>query len=583
MRKLLSMKEDENKQYVEFMIVLDGIEQQVINDLEQKMDDLERNSNLRLYGVENIIFSPYYEYWDKWWKSHNDDFLHECSEKFEIIQDDDIKRMFNFYIIKLNKKTYKLNYGYEIKNETSILLYFEIASEIKNEEIDEYDKELEGIKLFVKEAWIKKVKKRGRGCNYKVVWLEDTQSLMLSNSCYLKINLVENLLRKLINQIMIYRCGLNWREILLNSKIENKYLGRTGNYKQLVQGFQNVDDFLLSLDADDLTTIMNYEQEFIDMRDLSIEFNKLENKVGEEDKSYPNAKKIENLFDKLLKNSKRKSKSIWEIYFSDLFDVKNRYERYGEKSPNIIESKFREDWQKLCQYRNHVAHNKFIDYDFYKKLLNQIENISSQIFEAEKEYQLQLDDMENTIGYSDPLTGEHCDPKELVYRRDREMRIYNQVSWFVNDIIKTLSEQKEVSIQVKEGFRYFSYELKDEIDSEFIKFVESFKSKNEPVVVINARKNNDAKLQMGKCKNELTTYYVKFVVNDEVVFITEISHNGYEFCCEGIEEEHPFVGGFWSDFRRKVISELEELFKESEPNNSKVCLLLDELGKMEVN
>ena len=102
-----------------------------------------------------------------------------------------------------------------------------------------------------------------------------------------------------------------------------------------------------------------------------------------------NVKKIEMLFENIVKKNKRKSQSIWEIHFSDLFDIEDKY--IDGKSDLLFKSNFRERWRELCKYRNHIAHNKFIDSIFYRDLEKLINELKCKIDEAEKEFSLLIE------------------------------------------------------------------------------------------------------------------------------------------------------------------------------------------------
>lgn|GEM_PF-5243350 len=519
MKKIFNLRNKKINEHIEFMFILEGINSSIIQQLE-KQEECIFNAELD-YNPE--YSNVYTDYWFEWWNENNSNFIQELKSSYQIEK----VLSLNYFEIKCNDNLYFLNYHYEIENENSMIINFEIASQ---NNIGEYDKTLEEIKMCVKSYWSDLISKRGDECKYKLIWLDDTQSTILSNKCHLEIHILENLLRKFINEVMNYNCGLNWQEIFFKSKIAEKQ-SRGKSYMKSVEVFKNIDDFLLSLDITDLVKIMEFEQKFISINNIK--------RQGSKSNGYLTEKELYGLI------NEAKKKTIWELYFSTLFDIESKIK---DKKVNM-NSNFRKEWLDLCDYRNHIAHNKFIDYKFYNNLLYKIRKLTGEIKEAAGEFYLHVDKKNTRIEY-DLLTNQYIGEKELHSRKEREFYIFTAITLFCKRIKEYLENNKYEIIEGKEGFNY--YELTEDREKEFIKFVELFLNEDKPIVFLKAKNRQEIVFQISKKKGFITTYNIEYLHNSTLSLKTEIEHNGYDFCCEGINEDQPFLGGNWSNFEFDV-------------------------------
>ncbi|OMH20109.1 hypothetical protein AC231_04830 [Clostridium pasteurianum] len=487
-----------------------------------------------------------------------------------------LKGFIEFEINKIVKerKNYEVIYEYDVVNNTGIIINIIIQRMIDEEgqidKEDKYDNDLENIKIDIKNFWINRLEERKKQIGkdivrYKCIWIEDTQSLDLSNKAYSKINIIENSLRTFINKIMLNRCGLNWQGIFLKSKVEKNYSNRTGGYKAAVKNFSDIDDFLLSIDAMDLVNLMDYEEEFIMLKDVDNKVNELNEKIKNTNSNihWWNAKKVEMLFDEIVNKNKIKSKSVWENYFSDLFDIKDKYG--AEKSSELLKSNFREQWREFCMYRNHIAHNKFIDSIFFNDLQKLINELKYEIDEAEKEFSLVIENEKNSSSWNYDLV--------FVSKKDREKIIHQQLIELTCNIVNEF-KCRGIDINIGKGFRYYVNESK-EFEDEVKIFINKTRNSVKAVKIFEVQTDNKITLQLTRKKGELCSYIVEFLVNENFIKRTEIGHDGHGFCCEGYgeitgddnnSEYYRAVIGqswdYWADFKNNIIGYLHELLNK---------------------
>ena len=375
---------EEANNIIRFKFYIEGIEQSKI----QEIEEFEKNYD------EEQPYNAHYEYqryWDNWWETNADLFQNYIEREYYLKKvENETKSILEFEnginnIIK-DKNKYEVSYEYKMVGLTKIQIDILIKS--FNQENEKYDIDLENIKLNLKDFWIKLLKRYEKESNivsYKCFWIQDTQSLELSNKAYREINIIENYLRSFMSDVLSLELGVEWHNIMEKTSFYNKFSSRYNKYRKKIKSFANIDDFLLLIDSDDLYKIMDYKKKRVLVKEPNEELYSL----LEEIKSQRNVKeyvsKTEKLIEKVEKKYIEKTKSIWDQFFSRFFDVKNVKHNRRIEDVNI-HSNFKMEWQEFCEFRNHIAHNKFIDYEFYKDLMSSIETIKNKIDEALKDF-----------------------------------------------------------------------------------------------------------------------------------------------------------------------------------------------------
>lgn len=548
-------------QRIKFKFYLEGIEESKIKEFEE-LEEKEFDSEYDGDVLELIDF--FKVYWREWWKKNSNDFWDYMVEKHDMHKIYEKELVFNSLeenqIVRESNK-YKIIYDYKTVSNTKIVINISIVR-ISDEETNDdlqYDIDLENIKIDIKNFWLKVLNQRkteiGQDIvNCRCIWIEDTQSLDLSNKAYREINLIENYLRNFMNDVMLIRNGMNWQEIFKRTSIGNKFISRKPNYRSSIKSFSDIDDFLLLIDSDDLYKIMNYQRKKVvvnsDEEDLSI----LIDEIKDVEKPDLYIKKVRDLVNKIDNKYTVKSKSIWNFYFSDLFDIKDKNEEVNNVNENL-QSNFRDEWNKLCKFRNHVAHNKFIDINFYTELNNLIKKIKDEIDEAQKEFY--------SIVENENIHFDLFDDIEFINKKDREKIIHNLLIKFVQDIIEEC-KSKGVEVIASSGFRLYGKDS-EAYENEFIMYIKETWKKATEIEIIRLEMHDKIELMLTRKRGELTSFVVEFLVNNECIYKTEISHSGYSFYCDGYpeiqgddrnSEYYRMVMGeswdFWNEFKRNV-------------------------------
>ena len=222
----------------------------------------------------------------------------------------------------------------------------EVGLESDNYEINIEDDYLEKLKISVKDY----IKTRFP-CK-KIYWLFDSESENFSSKLYPKIFKVENLIREIIVTVLSKKFGTDWWE-LMDEKIKDKYKNRIGKYKEMVEHFKDIDGNLLSIDTGDLIKILEMQIKiWEDTEENREELRKLLEK--------PNLK-IKKLADKIKDQQITK-----HDYWNDIF-------------VQLLQEGFIEKIKDFENYRNHIAHNKYIDKETYKKILELVTDVENEL------------------------------------------------------------------------------------------------------------------------------------------------------------------------------------------------------------
>ncbi|PEU93979.1 hypothetical protein CN432_24195 [Bacillus thuringiensis] len=278
-------------------------------------------------------------------------------------------------------------------------LKIDISTKIK----ENADKELHALKIKLKDLMIEDWK--------QCVWLTDHQSEEFAEDLYKNVHSVENGLRRLINTVLSHHLGGDWWSFMPSHLVE-KYSKRISGYREKAPRFKNVHANLLSIDTNDLTSILKFKT--YRMKGQTI-FNKSDSLFPEYLVMTPalkqleyimsdiinNDKSIENHGDdltKLLEGQMEVSIDFWEDFFAPLFPCSLR--------------EFSGKWDNFSKDRNHVAHNKLIDDKLHQKFKRGMEGLLRIITEAEEKFEEDLNNKNSEF---------------LEYKKIYEMEQFKQV------------------------------------------------------------------------------------------------------------------------------------------------------------
>lgn len=234
---------------------------------------------------------------------------------------------------------------------------------------NEFDLNLHELKLLIKQQ----LRRDWEEC----VWLEDEQSTSISEQLYGRIYRVENVLRQFINIVMIRKFGVKWWENYSPFHLQEKYKVRQKDYKMAADSFKNVSDRLLSIDTDDLLTIMTYQVKKLSISDTSTVEVMLE-RVKEKGEVVGLVSEYKAIINE-MKNNMEIKVDLWEEIFKEYFP-----------------EKFIDEWKRFCKNRNHVAHNKLLDHGAFNKISENISNIEGYLNKARDEFDKELSEEEES-------------------------------------------------------------------------------------------------------------------------------------------------------------------------------------------
>lgn len=257
------------------------------------------------------------------------------------------------YTVIFQMDTYEWNRQFTIK-----IGYSQIRVGIPvpqmSEKIAGYDHFLEKLKISIKNSLIRDW--------YKCVWIKDNQSLELSRDVYSDIYMAENELRAFVSRIMIEHFGIDWHDRPEFYKLKASIEENAVIIKRNVPDFNNIDVNLYTVTLEKLMDTVMLDVYSDAMQD-SPEMQKL---IKERIFATTQLDKMKSALD-FLKNRYVKKYNIWEKFFKPLIADPVKWE---ELLTSFIAN------------RNHVAHNKLLDYMSKETMLSDTREFRRFIREA---------------------------------------------------------------------------------------------------------------------------------------------------------------------------------------------------------
>lgn len=220
--------------------------------------------------------------------------------------------------------------------------------------VEGYDHFLEKLKLSIKNALIRD------WC--KCVWIKDNQSLELSVEVYSDIYMAENELRAFISRVMVEHFGIEWYDRPEFYKLKASIEENSVIIKRNVPNFNNIDVNLYTVTLETLMETIKADI-YSDFMQDSPEIQKaVKLKIFE-------TTQLDKMQSALafLKNRYVKKYNIWEKFFQPLICESSRWE--------TLRSSF-------IANRNHVAHNKLLDYASKETMISDTRKFRKYIQEA---------------------------------------------------------------------------------------------------------------------------------------------------------------------------------------------------------
>lgn len=222
------------------------------------------------------------------------------------------------------------------------------------ERIEGYDHFLEKLKISIKNALIRDW--------YKCVWIKDNQSLELSKEVYSDIYMAENELRAFISRIMIEHFGIEWHDRPEFYKLKASIEENAIIIKRNVPNFNNIDVNLYTVTLEKLMDTVKADI----YSDVMLDSPEMQKLIKERIFATTHLDKMQSALE-FLKNRYVKKYNIWERFFKPLIVDPIRWEE-------LLSS--------FIANRNHVAHNKLLDYASKETMLSDTREFRRFIQEA---------------------------------------------------------------------------------------------------------------------------------------------------------------------------------------------------------
>lgn len=222
-----------------------------------------------------------------------------------------------------------------------------------------YDGFLEKLKMCIKNCMVRDW--------YKCIWMSDNQSLWLSKDVYSNIYIAENELRAFVSKVMIENFGSEWHDRPEFSKLNASIELNASNIKRSVPSFANID---VNLYTATLETLMDTIKSdiYTDVMPTDSEIQKI---IKSRIFATTKLDKMQSTLD-YLRARYIKKYNIWNEFFLPFIENSDRFEQL---LTNFIEN------------RNHVAHNKLIDFSARNKMLCDTEAFRRFIKEAVRKFE----------------------------------------------------------------------------------------------------------------------------------------------------------------------------------------------------
>ena len=307
-----------------------------------------------------------------------------------------------------------------------------------------YDAFLEKLKLAIKNSMVRDW--------YKCVWISDSQSLWLSREVYSEIYMAENELRAFVSKVMIDNFGAEWHRPEF-SKLSASIELNADNVKRNVPNFANIDVNLYTVTLEGL---MDTVQSDIYTDAMSSD-SEVQKRIKSKIFSTTQLDKMKSALD-FLRNQYTKKYNIWDKFFIPFID---KPEEFQTSLTSFIAN------------RNHVAHNKLLDYSAKEKMLYDTHAFRGYIKEAVRKF-----DSENRSEEVEETLQAIEDQKE--YEREAHLEIVqSEAGISIRDRKKILVLFREVIRDIYRDIHEILYfnevldvneinSLKDEMDEQLL-------------------------------------------------------------------------------------------------------------------
>ena len=226
---------------------------------------------------------------------------------------------------------------------------------VKIEQIEpreEYDMLLEQLKIAIKDRLI-------RDWN-RCIWMTDEQSEALCTMIYPIVFETENEMRALVNKVLIHYIGVDWIKKIGMEKYDLSYENLVGDFRRISPQYEGVDDTFFSMTLETMMEIIKKGKIYDENVTISSAdwktLNDKKKKSGDAVLGYIQAKRKVNV-------------DIW----------KDIFEKYFDFELSVITD--------FIKNRNHIAHNKLLNWISMQKIKQNVELLKSYIESADQKFE----------------------------------------------------------------------------------------------------------------------------------------------------------------------------------------------------
>lgn len=250
-----------------------------------------------------------------------------------------------------------------------------------------YDIFLEQLKIAIKNIF----KKDWAVCS----WITDEQSEQLCSHLYPIIFKVENEIRAFANKILVHHFGKYWIRQSGLEKYEKSHKALSVDFKRNVPCFADIDDTFISMTMETMMEIILEAKIYED--DIAL---KSSDMAGIHQKIADGAA---NSVLELIRNRRKVKIDIWNDIFKQYF--------WDEKTAKSNITDF-------IKNRNHVAHNKLLNWSGYQKMKQNIEQLDSIIEKANQNFEESIPSEEQYMTWNMGAEEEESEAARHEWERD---------------------------------------------------------------------------------------------------------------------------------------------------------------------
>lgn len=250
-----------------------------------------------------------------------------------------------------------------------------------------YDIFLEQLKIAIKNAF----KKDWAVCS----WITDEQSEQLCSHLYPGIFKVENKIRAFANKILVHHIGKDWIKQYGMEKYEESHKSMSVDFKRKVPCFADIDDTFISMTMETMMEVILkaniYEDEIVlNQSDMA----KLHQEI---------AGGAANQLLELIRNRRKVKIDIWKDIFKRYF-----------ADEDVAKSNITD----FIKNRNHVAHNKLLNWSGYQVMKQNIEQLDSIIEKANQSFEESIPSEEQYMTWNIGVEEEESEAARREWERD---------------------------------------------------------------------------------------------------------------------------------------------------------------------